>query len=71
MADKKIPQTDKRGDESTPDRRFEGAEQAAERERVREFERLRRHPPEDPEAFVTDAEMEVREADASPQDDEV
>ena len=51
-------------------RSFEGAEWAAtEREQTRHFRRVARHLPDESDEFVTDAELEVREANSSPQDD--
>lgn len=52
-------------------RSFEGADWAAtEHEQTRHFRRVARHMPDESDEFVTDAELEVREANASPQDDE-
>lgn len=41
---------------------------AAERDQARENERMGQPTPDEADAFVTDAEMEAREANSSPQD---
>ena len=52
-------------------RNFAGEQYAAtEQEQTRERERIARRMPEESDQFVTDAEMEVREANSSPPDDE-
>jgi hypothetical protein len=52
-------------------RNFEGEQYAAtEQEQTRERERVARRMPEESDQFVTDAEMEVREANSSPRDDD-
>ena len=52
-------------------RNFAGEQYAAtEQEQTRERERIARRMPEESDQFVTDAEMEAREANSSPQDDD-
>jgi hypothetical protein len=52
-------------------RDFAGEQYAAtEQEQTRERERVARRMPEESDQFVTDAEMEVREANSSPRDDD-
>jgi hypothetical protein len=52
-------------------RNFEGEQYATtEQEQTRERERVARRMPEESDQFVTDAEMEVREANSSPRDDD-
>jgi hypothetical protein len=52
-------------------RNFAGEQYAAtEQEQTRERERVARRMPEESEQFVTDAEMEAREANSSPRDDD-
>ena len=52
-------------------RNFAGEQYAAtEQEQTRERERIARRMPEDSDQLVTDAEMEVREANSSPRDDD-
>lgn len=52
-------------------RDFAGEQYAAtEQEQTRERERIARRMPEESDQFVTDAEMEAREANSSPQDDD-
>jgi len=52
-------------------RNFAGEQYAAtEQEQTRERERIARRMPEESDQFVTDAEMEVREANSSPRDDD-
>jgi hypothetical protein len=76
MADKKRSKRSKRttDDEhggATPERDFADEDYAAgEPERIRDMQRAQQQPPRDPDEFVTDAEMEVREADSSPQDED-
>ena len=51
-------------------RNFAGEQYAAtEQEQTRERERVGRRMPEESDQFVTDAEMEAREANSSPPDD--
>ena len=74
MADKKRTKrtADKWTAETIHDRGLPDEEYAAsEPERIRDMQRAREQPPHDPDEFVTDAEMEVREADSSPQEDDV
>ena len=52
-------------------RSFEGEQYAAtEKEQTRQFERTRRHMPDESEEFVTDAELEARESSPRPPDEE-
>ena len=52
-------------------RNFAGEQYAAtEQEQTRERERIARRMSEESDQFVTDAKMELREANASPPDDE-
>ena len=52
-------------------RNFAGEQYAAtEQEQTRERERIARRSSEESDQFVSDAEMEVREANSSPRDDE-
>jgi hypothetical protein len=52
-------------------RDFAGEQYAAtEQEQTRERERIARRMPEESDQFVTDAEMEVREANSSRRDDD-
>ena len=52
-------------------RNFAGEQYAAtEQEQTRERERIARRMSEESDQFVTDAEMEAREANSSPQDDD-
>ena len=52
-------------------RNFAGEQYAAtEEEQTRERERIARRMPKESDQFVSDAEMEVREANSSPPDDD-
>lgn len=74
MDDKKRPnrKLDREGaDDVIRGRNFAGEQYAAtEEEQTRERERVARRMPEESDQFVTDAEMEAREANSSPRDDD-
>ena len=61
----------KESDDVMHGRSFEGEQYAAtEQEQTRQFERTRRHMPDESDEFVTDAELEAREANSSREDEE-
>lgn len=73
MADKKRKKrtADERSDDTKHRPEFPDEEYAAgEPERIRELHRAQRPLPHDPDEFVTDAEMEIREADSAPEDED-